>query len=269
VVAWLAGGDQRKQALSKWGPITHWNTTDVRNISHLFRGASSFDETLAWDTRNVYNMEGVFSGASAFNNGGKPLHWDVSYVEFAHDMFKGASAFEQTLVWDLRRAKGVENMFDKDRSSGKFADIAGLYSVWDACYAVDLFEHMDKSLIEDNSLFTDKNDLIRPLLKAHPSIRLLYSEGGDVYWLFTRLQCKARWQLHDFYVDAINKVRTYVADAANDATSTCRKRALQLADALLDKLMQPGSLLAKHCESRSLLVKHRESRSPCRQRPTP
>lgn len=253
---WLAGGVRREQAESEWGPITHWNTTKVRTLRHLFRGASSFDATLAWDTRNVLMMDELFYGASAFTNGGKPLLWDVSSVLSTRGMFEDASAFDQTLVWDLRGATDVEHMFTG--SSGTLVDFDGLDSVWDACYAVDLFERMNEALLaeERKKTFVDKTEvLIVPLVNAHPSIRRLYGADGDCA-LRTGLSRKRLPQLHDFYVDAINAVRMYVT--TKDNTSTCRERTRQLADALLDKLLRPASTL----------VKDRARRSPYRQRPT-
>jgi len=49
-------------------PISTWNTSQVTDMSELFRGKSEFNDDIgAWDTSGVTTMWRMFYGASAFN----------------------------------------------------------------------------------------------------------------------------------------------------------------------------------------------------------
>ena len=256
---WMAGGFLREQAEAEWGPITHWNTSIIQSMTRLFRNASTFDQTLEWDTRKVMFMDEMFQGAAAFTNGGKPLYWDVSSVLYMPRMFERASAFDQTLVWDVRRAEAAGGMFNGSPGSlaaaGSLVAADDLHDVWDACYAFDLFQRMDASLSasESEPTFSTRTGLlIAPLVNAHTSIRQLYNAGNDAAFS-NSVARKVVLQLHDVYIDVINKVRMHLAEGA----STSHQRTRALAEALLAKVMHP----------KSKLVKERERRSPYRQRP--
>ena len=55
-----------------YGNIINWNTSSVTNMSHMFSGATSFNQPLNWNTGSVTDMSHMFSGATSFN---QPLNW--------------------------------------------------------------------------------------------------------------------------------------------------------------------------------------------------
>ncbi|GAB3337031.1 hypothetical protein GCM10027429_21040 [Marivirga atlantica] len=100
------------------------NLTGVTDMSGMFRGASSLNQSLAgWNTSNVTDMSFLFSGASSFD---QPLDsWDVSNVENMQSMFQNASVFNQPLAsWDVRKVTTMQSMFQNA------SDFNGDISTW-------------------------------------------------------------------------------------------------------------------------------------------
>jgi hypothetical protein len=103
----------REAIENKWGgSITHWDTSNVTDMSFMFKGARSFNVTLAWDTRNVTNMDSMFANATAFNNGGHPLEWVTSNVTDMSWMFYNAEGLNQPLAWDTGKVEDMQGMFN-------------------------------------------------------------------------------------------------------------------------------------------------------------
>jgi len=88
----------------QYGHISDWDTSQVRDMSHLFADAVDFNQPIRWNTSQVENMRWMFLRATAFN---QPLQWDTSKVENMQGMFADATAFNQPLSWDARK---FENM---------------------------------------------------------------------------------------------------------------------------------------------------------------
>ncbi|WP_236848459.1 BspA family leucine-rich repeat surface protein, partial [Campylobacter devanensis] len=111
--------------------LYNWDVSNVVNMSHMFYRATSFNQPLNnWDVSNVTDMSGMFYGALNFNS--DISSWDVSNVTNMSYMFYGANSFNQSLDnWDVSNVKNMENMF----FSG--ADVvntlaAGLFSAFGA-----------------------------------------------------------------------------------------------------------------------------------------
>jgi hypothetical protein len=112
VKEWRKGKEHRVEIESKWGgSITHWNTSNVTDMSYMFAGSRTFNQPLAWDTRSVTNMNGMFWASISFNNGGKPLAFDTRNVTTMSCMFLHASVFNQPLAFDTRNVTTLEHMF--------------------------------------------------------------------------------------------------------------------------------------------------------------
>ena len=97
-------------------PISTWNTSQVTDISYLFRDRREFnDDISAWDTSSVTNMKDTFAGASAFN---QPLNnWRVDNVTNMGWMFHKASSFNQPLNdWRVDNVTNMGWMFDRASS---------------------------------------------------------------------------------------------------------------------------------------------------------
>ena len=76
VSLWL---DNESKAITKYGHIGNWNTSNVTDMSNMFCNAKEFNEYIGgWDTSKVTNMNRMFYGADNFNKdiGG----WDTSNV---------------------------------------------------------------------------------------------------------------------------------------------------------------------------------------------
>ena len=88
--------------------IGNWNTSNVTTMTHMFRGASDFNQNIntklvtlnsveytAWDTTLVTTMESMFERANKFNF--SIQKWNTSNVITMKNMFKGASMFNKSL----------------------------------------------------------------------------------------------------------------------------------------------------------------------------
>jgi len=97
--------------LGSTGNMSAWNTSSVTDMSLMFSGASSFNQSIgSWDVSSVTNMEGMFNYASSFN---QPIgSWDVSSVTDMSYMFIDASAFNQSIgSWDVSSVTNMAGMF--------------------------------------------------------------------------------------------------------------------------------------------------------------
>ena len=58
----------RDVAETFYGHISDWDTSEVTDMSKLFKGVKDFDDDIScWDVSNVTNMRGMFAGALNFN----------------------------------------------------------------------------------------------------------------------------------------------------------------------------------------------------------
>lgn len=98
---------------SNFGPIDSWNTSNVRNMSHLFHSkeCESFNDDIEnWDVSAVSDMSYMFYGASLFN--GYIANWNVSAVTDMAGMFKDASHFNTDIsTWDVSAVDDMSYMF--------------------------------------------------------------------------------------------------------------------------------------------------------------
>ena len=86
VKLWL---NNESKAITKYGHIRIWDTSNVTDMSLMFYGASNFNQNIGnWDTSNVTNMNYMFSNAKKFNKDiGK---WDTKKVTDMSCMFSNA-----------------------------------------------------------------------------------------------------------------------------------------------------------------------------------
>ena len=105
--------DKEKDAIQDYGHISHWDTSQIKDMSGLFKD-TTFNENIntkqikmengkeykAWDVSIVTDMTSMFHGAESFN---QPLNnWDVSNVQNMNSMFQGALKFNQKIdCWDV------------------------------------------------------------------------------------------------------------------------------------------------------------------------
>jgi len=115
VTAWLSNS---ASAEARYGHISTWDTSRVRDMGHLFsrdyRGWSEFNEDIsAWDTSSATTFTYMFYSASSFN---RPISgWNVDKVTSMTDMFRGAEAFDQDLGWCLGDHVNFASAFEKTK----------------------------------------------------------------------------------------------------------------------------------------------------------
>ena len=112
--------------------IIRWDVSQVTNMGGMFRGATSFNQSLnRWEVSRVTNMKHMFCGATLFN---KDLSgWDVSSVTYMSGMFIHATSFNQDLSgWDVSRVTSMSIMFYGATSFNQ--DLSG----WDVSSVTDM-----------------------------------------------------------------------------------------------------------------------------------
>ena len=115
--------------------ISSWDTSQVTNMSGMFRGlfngTASFNQDIGnWDTSLVMDMSSMFYNADQFNQ--DISQWDTSSVENMKFMFSNAISFNQDISdWDTTSVIDMGGMF----RSGIFnQDI----SQWDTSSVTDM-----------------------------------------------------------------------------------------------------------------------------------
>ena len=103
------------EAIIKYGHISDWNTTQVKDMSQLFYRKYWFNDDISkWDVSNVKDMSGMFHAykwdPSIFNQ--DISGWDVSNVEDMQLMFYNAVEFNCDLSrWDVKNVVSMRFMF--------------------------------------------------------------------------------------------------------------------------------------------------------------
>ena len=77
------------------GDLSGWDTSNIVQFNHCFRGATSFNQPLPWDVGNAVSMQGMFNGATSFNQ--DISGWNTSNATDMTEMFNGATSFNQDL----------------------------------------------------------------------------------------------------------------------------------------------------------------------------
>jgi len=124
VLDYCKGGETKNAIIKKYGKIEDWNTSEVTDMSGLFRGfhfhteynrettvMRNFNEDISnWDTSKVKNMSGMFAFTKNFN---QPIgEWDTSNVTNMEAMFMYADSFNQPIgEWDTSNVTTMEDMF--------------------------------------------------------------------------------------------------------------------------------------------------------------
>jgi hypothetical protein len=106
----------KKEAIIKYGHISDWNTTQVKDMSQLFYIKYRFNDDISkWDVSNVQDMSQMFHAykwdPSIFNQ--DISGWDVSNVKDMQLMFYNAVEFNCDLSqWDVKNVVSMRFMFN-------------------------------------------------------------------------------------------------------------------------------------------------------------
>lgn len=116
-----------KTAVTKYGPISGWDVSEITNMSGLFstnwngvgEAAKKFNANLSrWDVSNVTDMTSMFVGAEQFNC--NLSSWNVEKVTKMGGIFNGAKKFDKTTIkgWELK-GKETYDMFGEGFEDAK------------------------------------------------------------------------------------------------------------------------------------------------------
>ena len=90
------------------GDISQWNTSNVTDMSDMFKYSQFNGDISGWNTSNVQAMSAMFY-KSQFN--GNISHWDTSHVQTMYAMF-GHSQFNSSIGdWNVCEVKYMNYMF--------------------------------------------------------------------------------------------------------------------------------------------------------------
>ena len=150
------GGEERAEAIERYGEPEAWIITNVTDLSALdysffnkwseereegdddFYLGPEFNEPIgAWDTSSVTNMAATFRDFRKFN---QPIGaWDTSSVKRMDGMFTNATAFNQRIGgWDTSKVVTMERMFD---SAASFNQGLGSWDTSNVQHMVAMFVH--------------------------------------------------------------------------------------------------------------------------------
>ena len=103
------------------GDISQWDTSNVTNMSRMFRNSSFNGDLSKWNIGQVMDMTAMFQ-SSPFN--GNISNWDVSRVTDMYRMFDNCSFNGDISGWNVSKVHNMGSLF----SSSKFQ---GNISGWD------------------------------------------------------------------------------------------------------------------------------------------
>ena len=98
------------------GDISEWDTSNVTNMCGMFYGTLTFNQPIGdWDVSKVTNMSYMFGFADAFNQ--SIGNWNVSNVVDMQRMFLCTNLFNQPIGnWNVSNVNNMTNMFWKTKS---------------------------------------------------------------------------------------------------------------------------------------------------------
>ncbi|ENY69135.1 Hypothetical protein,predicted lipoprotein, DUF285 familly [Metamycoplasma auris 15026] len=90
--------------------LDEWNTSNIVNMSHTFRGSKINQNLNSWNVEKVTDMSFMFKEATSFN---QPLYkWKPKSLQDMTMMFYGAKSFNQDLSdWKVKNVKSKSRFF--------------------------------------------------------------------------------------------------------------------------------------------------------------
>ena len=114
-----------KSALNKYGHISDWNVSHVKNMRNLFRDMVDFNDDISkWDVSNVIDMTNMFMNTYKFNQSIE--NWNIQNVQSMRRMFKNSKSFNCDISkWNIQPNTDIRNIFDGAISYTYQKDIKG------------------------------------------------------------------------------------------------------------------------------------------------
>jgi surface protein len=105
---WL---EDKDKAIEQFGNISKWDTSEVTDMSKLFRNANAFNDNIVdWNVSKVNNMSYMFDRAHSFNQ--NLGNWDVSNVTDMSGMFRSSKSFNHDISnWNVINVSNMGGMF--------------------------------------------------------------------------------------------------------------------------------------------------------------
>ena len=93
------------------GDISHWDVSNVNNMRLMFHDCKNFNHNISdWDVSNVSNMEYMLGRCKSFNK--DISNWDVSNVTNMYGVFYECANFNQDIsAWDVSNVTNMRGMF--------------------------------------------------------------------------------------------------------------------------------------------------------------
>jgi surface protein len=102
----------REYAMLRFGHISHWDTSEITDMSHLFDGYNKFnDDISSWNVSNVTDFSAMFQKCQAFNK--DISQWNIEKgINFSY-MFNEARKFKGKNIrsWKPKSAQNMCYMF--------------------------------------------------------------------------------------------------------------------------------------------------------------
>ena len=120
--------------------ISNWNTSNITNMSGLFKGCSalfSLPNISKWDTSKVTNFSSLFMGCSKLEELPDISNWNTSNANTMQSMFMGCSSLKklpEISKWDVKAVKNMKNMFYGCQEILSLPDI----SVWNTSNVINM-----------------------------------------------------------------------------------------------------------------------------------
>ena len=116
-----------------------WQTSTIQSMSEMFYSANIFNQDISsWDTASVKNMSGMFANASSFNQ--DIGSWNTENVRNMDDMFADSGSFNQDISeWNTTNLQSAVGMFN---SAVAFDQNLGGWDISSLRFAEDMFKNM-------------------------------------------------------------------------------------------------------------------------------
>lgn len=153
--------DDNSKAITEYGDIQQWQTSEVTDMKLLFFNKTSFNGDIAnWDVSKVTEMYGMFWNANAFNQ--DVSAWNTEKVTNMQGMFWNANIFNQDVsAWNTSKVTSMSGMF---YNANTFNQDVSAWNINMVTSTSAMFKHANSfkqdlcGLIQENPEFLNGSD---------------------------------------------------------------------------------------------------------------
>lgn len=163
----------------------NFDTSNVTDMSSMFEG-SSFNQLLNFtDTSNVTDMSYMFSGVSLFN---QALNFDTSSVTNMERMFSDADAFNKPLNFNTSSVTNMRNMFSNADAFNKPLNFTDTSKVTNMQGMFNIAKSFNQALNFDTSSVTNMNTMFAEARNFNKPLNFDTSNVTDMSSMFQGAQ---------------------------------------------------------------------------------